>query len=950
MIACTIGGVSVLVANNSFSIVDALENRSILTLTVLDSPGTANYTRGQPVTFSDSVTGLSYNGYVNTSAPVKLGLASGFVAHAVTCMDKQYLLDKRTNSTNYLNWYAGDIATDFVDSTLAGEGVTAPYAARRDTTAANFNKGILSGVVGTSNVGDGDLELTLAGVNVTIVEDLTADFAMGTLMNVQASSNSLTPTSTTAISCTAALLGTVTGSFMSVKIWSGSMTVGTLDSLNYDIWIGGASPESKLGLDLYFSDGTKMSSFATTDQNNLPGSPVTDLNAYAHNTWYSRTITFPSTLNGKIINSVTITIAGTSVGTYTAYIKNAYLGSQSGNKFFAIGATTTNVSPPQIFLYIGYQLASVISNVVPVFIANNTYRISPAYTIDPVKLLRSSLIAWTATAISGISIYVSYDGGASYVSCTINAPLPALPVGTNVTGMTVTIKEVFTASGSTDPTIFPTLNSVNISLLSAPKATKTDIAQNYITAANWNTGTYTNTLLSGNNLTLGPTSRDWNDNLITNQTFTTLAGSPTQSASGGKYNIASPSGARGISSLDFAGVVADFVYDLDITVGSGSAGSIYYRNPTKTIQNGYFLQLDPLSGTLFLLAGTGPTTVAQVASVVTGGTTYHFKIVVTGSLHTIYQDGTLRFNVTDTTFTGPGYFVLGGAYVSSSTTCSFDNVVISPGTSGTWQSSAISISSLTACGLSAIYWTETNTLSPAIASILVQTSIDGGSSFQNCTNGGGIPNLTSGTNVTGKSIIVKATMVTVSSVNIPILSQMVWRVLGQYPGSTGTRSTVPLGFDTAIRANVGSGFGTGTDGQTYTQIGTATTNLTSNKLQITNTTGDVHMLYGSRVAGDCEGTVRFTLSASTMVFGMELHYGDVNNYYRFYASTTTLTIQKRLAGVSTTLQTAAMALSTGTAYWMRFRIVGSGPVNLYGKVWAGGILELTSWGITATDT
>lgn len=103
MISCTIGDNAGLVANAGFSLVDALENRSILTVTILDSPGTANYTRGQPLSFSDSAINLSYNGFVNTSQPTKLGIAGPFVAHVITTMDNQYRLDKRTNSKNYLD-------------------------------------------------------------------------------------------------------------------------------------------------------------------------------------------------------------------------------------------------------------------------------------------------------------------------------------------------------------------------------------------------------------------------------------------------------------------------------------------------------------------------------------------------------------------------------------------------------------------------------------------------------------------------------------------------------------------------------------------------------------------------------------------------------------------------------------------------------------------------------
>src|SRR5579859_3401815 len=196
-LSCTISGVSVSILNGSIRIVNALENRAILSFTVIDSAGTANYTRGMPVVLTDSVQGTIYTGYVQTSAPLKDGLSTSYVEHAITCMDTQYLLDKRTNSTNYLNWYAGNIITNFIDSTLAAEGVTAPYGSHADVTAANFNQGVISGEMGatttnSANTSDGDiqlvtasttvtsdLELLSAGSTVTITENTTANFATG---------------------------------------------------------------------------------------------------------------------------------------------------------------------------------------------------------------------------------------------------------------------------------------------------------------------------------------------------------------------------------------------------------------------------------------------------------------------------------------------------------------------------------------------------------------------------------------------------------------------------------------------------------------------------------------------------------------------------------------------------------------------------------------------------
>jgi len=232
--------------------------------------------------------------------------------------------------------------------------------------------------------------------------------------------------------------------------------------------------------------------------------------------------------------------------------------------------------------------------------------------------------------------------------------------------------------------------------------------------------------------------------------------------------------------------------------------------------------------------------------------------------------------------------------------------------------------------------------------VLVQTSIDGGSTYQTCTSGGQIPGLTAGASGTGKSVIVKVTLSTTDPTQEPDIRNLTWTVFGGYVAS-GTRSTAPLGNDTMVRANVASGFGTSFDGQTYTQTGTGSTNLTSNEAQIVNTTGDVYMRLGSTTYTDEGSTVHFSLSASTMTAGIALRFTDSNNWYRCVASTTALTIAKKTAGTQVTIGTTAVTIPTSTFYWMRFQAVGNNPVALKGRVWAAGTIEPTTWNLSLSD-
>lgn len=962
-ITCTVGGVSYNITAEQFHIVDTLEVRSILTITLQDSTGTVTFQRGQPVVLTDSTLGTLYSGFVGQDLPGKAGPASAYVEHILTCYDKQYWFDKGTNSTNYYNEYAGDIAVDFVINGQPGrEGVTVAANSHRDTTTADFSKGVLSGTAGyTTTTGDGDLELLKAGSDVTITEATTADFSLGTPTNVTIASNSLSPATQSAFKAVVTLPGGGSGAFLSLKIWSGTMTVGTNDTLNFDEWIASTSPDKKVSIDLLFSDGTVLSTLTNVyDQNVLLAAPATDLSNYASDKWYTRTITLTG-LNGKTLTTVLVYFAGTSPGTYTAYFKNIYLGSQSGSPFLSTTATATNVSPPTVYQFAGYFPSTLSTSIVAVFNPANSSRISPAHSIDAVKLLKGSTVTWTQSAISGSSVVVSvsYDGVA-FQPCTNNAALPALPVGSNVAGLNLTIKETF--SVGTDPTAIPVLNSVSITLYSAPNATKSDIVTAYETQAGFNTGTYSNTTADSNgNLLLTSITRNWNDTLITNQTFFSSA-STTQSAATGAYVISSPTGGGfGISRLDFAGQMIDFTIDCDLKVsGTNCEAGITYRQISWVAATnntfGYYVGISSYSPS-YVQFGHGSnstndnyTQTATYNTTISAGTTYHIKIVVNGTHHQIYlNNGTTPIlDLIDSTYQQAGYIGLRGYNVNVATqTATFDNLVLAQASSGTWTSPSGSLASLVTCGPSCISWTETNTSTPVTAYAVVQTSIDGGSSYQICTNGGSIPNLASGTNVSSMSILTKVTLGSQTNL-IPSLTGLVWRVLGVYPGSSGTRTTLPMVLDTAVRANQ-SGFGTATDGQSYTKVGTGTDAVSSNTLTLTNTTGDVYEIPGSRTWTDEDGSIRFQLSASTIAGGMVLRYSNTNNLYRLSISTTTLTITKKSTTFSNTLSTASVSLSTATWYRARFRVSGSGPVTLQARVWLDGTLEPTTWSITATD-
>ena len=982
-----IGGSSYTMIEDQFDLTLTLDERQRFRCDFIDSGGTVHLQKDEQVTVSDPVLGTIFTGYLYTDKETPL-YPSGAIQHSIDCIDDRRVADKRTYTRNYTTPQpAGKIAIDQISSTLLAEGITQNFAERYETTAADFGTGTLTNVVGVSNVDDGDLELVKAGSAVTITENTTANFATGTLTGVTASNNTLTPTTVNALQLQSTLTAPLTSNSIYMKFWQGAMTVGTSDTLHYDIWIASSSPQQTIAVDLTFSDGTLLRNVAgIVDQNSQSAAPTTDLGNYAKNQWYSRSIALTG-LNGKVITAVTIGNAGNSAGTYTAYVKNCYLQSQSGSPFFGTATTAPNVNPPLAASVSGYLSQLTAVTVASVWDPASANRVSSSYSIDAVKLLSSSVVTWIAATPTGttFSLSASYDGGITYAACSNNAALPALPAGSNVASTTVTLKEVF---GTTNPAAIPSLSSVSITLQSAPNATKSDIVQAYASAGAWNGGTYgTGIALASDNVGVtcaNPYVRDWSDLSTSGQTLFSVFTDVTDSAASGAYVITVPfhSGTPvpfGHSRLDFLGQFTNFTLDVDFQFNSQSPEpGIMYRTTSWVNTNntyGYVFGFNTTTGVNFGYGSNSTndsfTLLASASASFSVNTNYHATIVVSGNSHQLYlnHSGSPILSVTDSTYPNAGYagFRLYPSPSSSSTmTITWDNLSVNINSGGgTWTSPSVSLSSLGTCGTSAIAWTETNTANSggiSSSTALIQTSVDGGSTFQTCTNGGAVPNLPSGTNVSSKSVLTKVIVSAVpGSIAPPEVSRLFWRVLGAYPTVTGTRSTSPLGIDNMVRANQ-SGWGTAFDTQVWTKTGTGTDAIASNTGTIANTTGNVFEVLGSNTATDQEATVQIQLSASTIQGGIALRYVSSTKYYKLALSTTGLSIVKNTGSGESTLATTAGTYATGTWYWLRFRVVGSGPVSLYGKAWLGdgstvepgvsnGIMSSTSpqWTVLATD-
>jgi hypothetical protein len=482
------------------------------------------------------------------------------------------------------------------------------------------------------------------------------------------------------------------------------------------------------------------------------------------------------------------------------------------------------------------------------------------------------------------------------------------------------------------------------------------VSRTFATQADWATGTPTTFQenANGTNQLVGFT-RNWDDGVMTGQTLYGN-GSPTQSISSGVYQLSCKKQNETRSRLDFAGLWSgNWTYEVDINI----QGDVPRRSVTFGTTNwgdgdgNYAYAVEALSVSIEIRRGANSSSGSTGSSVQLANHNfsprlaygwYRLKVVKNGNNYTVFLNNTQYLSVTDSTYTSAAYLALRNrnGEPSVSITDQFDNFGVMVSKTGTWQSPSVSVNSVTTIAQSSVTWDTTGTTG---GTILVQSSINGGSTWDNCTNGGAIPGLGPGASGTGKSVIFKVTLSTTSTGVMPMISNLAWTVLGGYAAS-GTRTTAPLAIDYMDRADQ-AGPGPASDGQTYTKVGTGTDNIASNELTIANTTGIVFEKLGSGTAADCEGSKRFKLSAAVMASGVVLRYVDVNNWYALVATTTALSFVKCVGGTQAILGTAVISLSTTIWYRIRLRLVGN--TNYYGRLWADGLVEPSIWDISGFE-
>ena len=171
--------------------------------------------------------------------------------------------------------------------------------------------------------------------------------------------------------------------------------------------------------------------------------------------------------------------------------------------------------------------------------------------------------------------------------------------------------------------------------------------------------------------------------------------------------------------------------------------------------------------------------------------------------------------------------------------------------------------------------------------------------------------------------------------------------------SSPTPSSQPgttLAQDTFRRANQAF-WGTASDGQVWG--GDANS---SSVFSIAGQTGQVSSGTPSlsAVLGPAASNAEVVFSGSVSSFnanatniGAVLRWTDGNNWYKAYIDGANLVIQKKVNGTITVLHQIPFAAQAGTAYTLRFNVVGS---TLPAKVWQMGSPEPGAWMLTAADS
>lgn len=970
--------------------------RTTCDFVVQDPTGLVRYSERQPVRVEDDVRGRRFSGYINKVTYTNMH-PNPDTQIAISCVDESDLAQKAYARRDYINQDAGDIVADLHTNHLAGLGVTAAYAVRRDAGATQFGLGTLSNVVASSNVDDGDLELTPAGDEVTISETTTADFSTGTLTNVTANSNALALSPLTALKFQGTSQQGANDNYVYLKIWSGSLTINSGDNLVFTQWVSSTSPKITGGMELYCTDGTSGRSVGMFDQNGLFLQTDADLSGYADDQWYTRTVGLLNFV-GKTVSYACIAQEGNDNGPYTFYISDARI-VNSGGTTRATLFNTSLAQTPVLLSDTGYSDISL--TVVTAYQGVGT-RVSPAYSLADAGIVRNSLVSWTQwlngqliandaqgpNSVPYSLVQSSIDGGSTWQECSNHGAIPNLYAGMSTSGVSVQFKETLQIAGP-DPTIAPMLNDFTATVQPSYMTTVTNVQSKY-NSTNWaSSGTYNETMTGTfGDLNLNGVFRNWKTDTNPLGNITLFGGTPVS-------GINQPNSSLGLrcdastdvrARIDDAGNWGDCTIECDVYLAdnTGNYGIEYGTTSWNNSSNSYAYNAF-LTSTAVQLArgGNGSSSFTSLATVtipLTTGQWYHLKVMrsATGTHHTVWVNDVQYISLNDSTYSAPGGIAL-RHFNSAATrhTGNFQSFGVLQSQSGTWVSNGVSLSSLSTFGASLIQWNDDT---PSNATLLIESSVDNGSTYQTCTNNAAIPNATPGTSASGKTLKIRASLSTQNANATPnlhglsVLLSSVYSASGNRISpalsldSAGTAGSASVQWNAIVPTNTTLNIDTSPDGSTWTNAGSGASGSvaipgittqqdavddsfdsdTSASYTSTARTGGTAGgwswdIANSRLTGTNTGAVLLYTSTSTkdvdLIFdldtaetaGVVWRWTNASNFYELVvhdassaSSPDTVALYKTVSGTRTQIgSSATISFVRGTPYRARVTMAGS---------------------------
>jgi hypothetical protein len=835
-VTVSISGTAVEIIEGSFEIDDAINSVSTCMFSIRDTTGSNHYKKSQPISITDSIRGLYYTGFIATVVEDNVRPQT-LIISKVSGRDNHTIPERRTfQGPEYINQFAGPIAADLLNN-LAADGITAQYASRQETTQAQFALGTLTGTTAQLNVGEGDLELSLAGAAQTITET-GSTFLTGIPANMQVVNGALCQVPFNAIKIVATnSINNAGNTYTYVKIWTGSFVVAAGNYFNYTCSILASSPEIKIALDLVCSDGTAFRNVATEanaafDIQDMSPHPGTDLVGLADGKRYVRGFNLGTALSGKTVVYATVSAEGDKTGTYTGYFWNAYFSlTNGGAASTTVYGGASSITTQQLQVY-GYS--STVVSIAQIYDPFDT-RTSASYSISGVGISASTLFSYTGTQTtkggvasfnngsptdgSKIIILYSLDGGLSYTTCVNNAPLSDFPNGLSLAGKSIQFQQILLSSViSLEDT--PILNQMTLQINPGYAGTKTDSITFVDNNTTWALGTFSNTTNNaGATLSLSSIIRNWDDGNSANQPL--FGGTAAQIFTKNKTLLLGVDGAAApgldakCQNVFASNTWQNFTAECDILIGTWNAGICYRTTNWGTGTGTYAFAVFVAPTAVYLSRGNNtasatnntPTTVISTTVSLTAGNWHRLKIVTNGTTHTAFLDDTQMFSTTDVNFNATGYVGLvinnQNTVVTTHRQAQFDNFGIAPLLTGTWISQAVSLNALGTYYSSDFYYGNTST-DGTNCTVKAEYTINGGTLWTVIPGvNAPLPGLTLGQTLVGVSIQLRLTLTTTTATTQPGMNSVCLKVLGGFTAS-GTRVSTALALTpiTALGSSV----------------------------------------------------------------------------------------------------------------------------------------------------